>query len=257
MDLPKDKPPKDKPTLAELSGPSPKKTLPGPAKIDDAAVEAYLKRHPDFLEKHPDLLKTLTPPELHRGDTVVDMQHFMLQRHRSEIANLKAQQSELVALSRLNLTGQARVHAAVLALLSAHSFEHLIQIVTTDLAVLLDTDVVTIGVETTAAQPVKIPLSGVILLQPGTVEGVLGGDRDVKLVAETEGDPKLFGNGAGLVKSAAYMRVYVSSKAPTGLLSLGSRNEETFHPGQGTELLHFLARTLAIVIAGWLDLTPD
>ncbi len=251
MDLTKDKSP-----LAEVAAPAPKKAAAAP-KLDDAAVAAYLKAHPDFLLKHPGLLETLTPPEMHRGDTVVDMQQFMLQRHRSEIAGLKTQQSELVTLSRLNLTGQARVHASVLALLSAQSFEHLIQIVTTDLAVLLDTDVVTIGVETTSAQPVKIPLSGVLLLQPGMVEAMLGADRDVRLIAETDGEPKVFGSGAGLVKSAAYMRVHVSSKAPNGLLSLGSRKIDTFHPGQGTELLHFLARTLAIVIAGWLDLTPD
>jgi len=47
-------------------------------------VAAYLRRHPDFLVEHPELLGALTPPALQRGDSVVDMQHFMLQRLRSD-----------------------------------------------------------------------------------------------------------------------------------------------------------------------------
>jgi uncharacterized protein YigA (DUF484 family) len=41
---------------------------------------------------------------------------------------------------------------------------------------------------------------------------------------------------------------------PVGLLALGARKPGVFHPGQGTELLTFLARTLGITIAAWLDL---
>ena len=110
-------------------------------------VAAYLRQHPDFLVEHGELFEVLTPPALRRGERVVDMQHFMLERQRAEITRLKAQQRTLVATTRANLASQSRVHGAVLTLLAASSFEQLIQIVTTDLAVLLDADVVTIGVE--------------------------------------------------------------------------------------------------------------
>ena len=43
-------------------------------------------------------------------------------------------------------------------------------------------------------------------------------------------------------------------QAPAGLLAIGSRRAGKFHPGQGTELLGFLAKSLSVVIAGWLDL---
>lgn len=219
-----------------------------------AEVAAYLRKHPDFLLEHPDLLAVLTPPKQQRGDAVLDMQYFMLQRLKADVARLKGQQRALIATSRSNLSSQARVHAAVLAIISATSFEQLLQVVTTDLAAMLDVDVVTIGVESPAGNHVRMPLSGIQLLRPGTVDALLGPDRDVLLRADVEGDPGLFGSGAGLVRSAAFLRINVAEHAPMGLLCIGTRKPEKFHPGQGTELLGFLARALETTLGAWLDL---
>jgi uncharacterized protein len=225
-----------------------------PRVVGSAEVLAYLRQHPDFLVENEELLEVLTPPTVNRGERVVDMQHFMLERQRAEIGRLKTQQRAIIATTRANLASQSRVHAAVLSLLAAQSFEQLIQIVTTDLAVLLDADVVTIGVEQIGPQRPRLNHQGVQILEAGTVDGVLGPEREVMLHPELVGDPKLFGSGAGLVRSAAILRLAVSAAAPPGLLCIGTRRAGKFHPGQGTELLGFLARALAITIAAWLDL---
>jgi uncharacterized protein YigA (DUF484 family) len=219
-----------------------------------AEVAAYLRKHPDFLVEHPDLMAALTPPTLQRGDGVLDMQYFMLQRLKADVSRLKGQQRALIATSRSNLSSQARVHSAVLSIISATSFEQLLQVVTTDLAVMLDVDVVTIGVESEQGRPTRLPLPGIHILKSGTVDGLLGPDRDVLLRADTAGDPALFGGGAGLVRSEALLRLSVSDHAPTGLLCMGTRKPDKFHPGQGTELLNFLARALESTIGAWLDL---
>jgi uncharacterized protein YigA (DUF484 family) len=91
-----------------------------------AQVAAYLRRHPDFLVRHPQVLDGLKPPIKQRGDRVVDLQHFMVERLRGEIQRLRSEQDDLLAVSRDNLSTQGRVHKAVLALLGAPSFEHLI-----------------------------------------------------------------------------------------------------------------------------------
>ena len=80
------------------------KTITRRRRVDVAAAEtrgigaedvaAYLRKHPDFLAKRADLLAVLTPPALRRGDSVVDMQHFMLQRLRSDLARAKTQQRD-------------------------------------------------------------------------------------------------------------------------------------------------------------------
>jgi uncharacterized protein len=225
-----------------------------PRELSAAEVVGYLRKHPDFLIEHPDLIATLTPPAMRRGQGVLDMQFFMLQRLKADVARLKGQQRALIATSRSNLSSQTRIHGAVLAIISAHTFEQLIQVVTTDLAVMLDVDVVTIGVESMSGPQARLPFPGVQLLRTGTVDGLLGPEREALLRGDVVGDPMLFGGAAGLVRSDALLRLSVSDHAPVGLLCIGTRRAEKFHPGQGTELLTFLARALEATIAAWLDL---
>ena len=82
----------------------------------------YLRRHPDFLARHPELFGEDAP------EGVVDLRQVLLKRLQDEVRNVNGEYAELVATSRANLSGQARIHAAVLALLAAKSFEHLIEI---------------------------------------------------------------------------------------------------------------------------------
>jgi uncharacterized protein YigA (DUF484 family) len=196
----------------------------------------------------------LTPPRADRGEGVLDMQFFMLERLRGDLQKLKSQQRALISTSRSNLNSQGRIHQAVLAIIAATSFEQLIQTVTTDLAVLLDVDVVTVAVENMAGRQPRLPHPGVQLLPTGTVDRILGEGKDALLRGEIVGEPMLFGSGAGLVHSEALLRLRVSEHAPVGLLCIGTRRPDKFNPGQGTELLTFLARSIELTIAAWLGL---
>jgi uncharacterized protein len=230
--------------------------LPAPvrlAEIGAREVVAYLREHPDFLDRHPDALRLLRAPTRLAGDGVLDFQHFMLERLRSDLTRLQDEQKRLIATSRGNLASQSRVHKAVLAMLRAPSFEHLLQIVTTDLAVLIDVDIVTLGVESSASRIPRLPVHGIHLLASGTVDRLLGPNRDTLLCTDIQGDPALFGEAAGLVRSQALLRLSFSRTAPVGLMCIGTRTADTFQPGLGTELLTFLAHTLEITIAQWLD----
>ena len=233
--------------------------------ISESDVIAFLLSNPDFLTRHTALAGQLTlPPRDFGSPVVVDMQHALTGRLRAEIDGLKADQRSLVSNSRANAASQARVHAAVLALISATSFEHLVSVITEELTLLLDIDAVGLSVEKEAvAGSARLPsfmggpttAPGVQVLSFGAVDQILGTDQDVLLRAEVEGDPALFGAAAaGLVCSDALVRLRVSSKAPMGLLALGSRKPGSFQPGQGTELLAFLARVIEVTICAWLDL---
>jgi uncharacterized protein len=218
-----------------------------------ADVIAYLREHPDFLERHPAALHLLRAPQRNGGDHVVDFQHFMLERLRVDLQRAEDEHKKLIALSRGNLATQCRVHKAALAMLKAASFEHLLQIITTDLAVLIDVDVITLGIESSVARTTRLPLPGIHLLRSGLVDQLLGSDRDVMMDTDVKGDPTLFGAAAGLVQSQALVRLSFGRAAPAGLMCIGTRKADTFHPGLGTELLSFLARAVEITIAQWLE----
>jgi uncharacterized protein YigA (DUF484 family) len=223
------------------------------SELGSRAVLAYLQRHPQFLDEHPEALRLLRPPSRDVGDGVVDFQRFLFDRQRQDVARLNAEYRNLLAVCRGNLASQGRVHKASLAILAAPSFGQLLQIVTIDLAVVLDVDVVTMAVENVAGITPRFPVQGIHLLKAGTVEELLGEERAVLYEADVTGDPALFGGGAGLVRSQALLRLRFGRESPTGLLCIGTRKPGRFHPGLGTELLGFLGRVVGIAVGLWLN----
>ena len=224
--------------------------------LDDAQVAQYLQEHPNFLNQHPALLLQLEPPGRELGAGVEDLQLVMLKRLKAENTRAKSRQSELITTGRSNLSTQARIHECVLTLLDAKSFEELIQIVTTDFAVLLDMDVVTLCIESDDTEAEPIRTRGLQIIQPGLVDELIGANREVILRSDVEGDPEIFGGGATLVQSDALARVIVSQSTPPCMLAFGSRNANKFHPGQATDLLGFLSRVTQNIIRLWLQ-PPD
>jgi uncharacterized protein len=225
----------------------------GANEIEARDVLAYLRRHPDFLDEHPEALRLLRPPTQEIGEGVVDFQHFLYERQRREIARVNLEYRNLIAVCRGNLASQNRVHKAALTILAAPSFGQLLQIVTTDLAVVLDVDVVTIAVENIAGIAPRLNVQGVQLLPSGTVAEWFGEDKAVVYESDVVGDPLLFGGAAGLVRSQALLRLRFGRETPTGLLCIGTRKPGRFHPGLGTELLGFLGRIVGLSIGLWLS----
>jgi uncharacterized protein YigA (DUF484 family) len=222
-------------------------------RVTAAQVVDYLKRHPAFLSRHPELLDAQAPPARSQGEGVVDLQQFMVERLRRDLTRLRGLQDELVANSRDNLSTQDRIHRAILALLDAESFEQLIEIVTTDLAVLLDVDVAALCVEAASGSAPR-SVEGVQVLPSGCVDKLLGPGQEVLLRDDSDGDETVFGPVAGLVRSDALIRLTVGRTAPPALLVFGTRHPGYFNAGQGTELLSFLARVLEHCLRQWLGL---
>lgn len=221
-------------------------------RITAQQVIEYLRRHPDFLLRHAALLDTQVAPARHEGDRVLDLQHFMVERLRRDIARLRADQDDLLANSRDNLSTQERVHRAVLALLAAESFEHLIEAITTDLAVWLDVDVATLCVEAADDTIPRVRIEGVQVLAPGTIDALLAPGREIVLRDDVHGEADVFGEAAALVRSDALIRLGFGDEKPIGMLAFGTRHPGYFNPGQGTELLSFLARILEHCVRAWL-----
>ncbi len=229
-----------------------------PRELTDAQVVRFLRENPDFLERYPQLLSVIRAPERQfedadeAGGEVVDLQGAMLSRMRSELAQREEQSSELIDASRANLQSQNRVHAAVIAILSARSLDHMIEILTIDLAGLLNVDAVALCLEGGMVTPTSA--QGLRVVPVGTIDKILDVSRTVSLRENVEGDRRIYGEAAGLVRSEAMLRLSVREDAPCALLAMGSREPDRFHTGQGSELLTFLARILEHSIRTWLDL---
>ena len=200
--------------------------------VDAAAVADYLARHPDFLVRHPELLRALTPIEARHGDGIADFQRFLAARLQADLARLASGHAEFAAASRAATTLQRRVHRTVLALMSARSLAHLVEVVTVDLALELEIDAVALGLEADPAAPFALRAEGLRLWPLGRIATWLPNGRDTLLVANGAADPALFAGAAPLVRSLALLRLD--------------------QPGQGGDLLAFLARALSLCMASWM-----
>ena len=217
-------------------------------------VRDFLRAHPDFLLAHPDLLATLTPPSHQRGDRVVDMQRFMLERLRGEVARVNAYHAKLIEHSRDNLESQSQVHGAALVLLECESFEQMIEALGVDLAQRLNVDAISLCVEDGGGRAPAGRGRGVCTLPPGLIDKLVGKRRDILLRPEGSGEDLVFGAAAALVRSSALCRLKVSAHAPPAMLALGSRRADKFSSGQRTDLLAFLSRVVEICLRRWLGL---
>lgn len=253
MEITSDTPP-DHLTGSEADG---KRTGPSPAAdLKPADVAAFLRRNPDFLVHHPDVAAGLKTPGREIGQGVADLQSFIVEKLRGDIGKMRLTQRKLIATSRNNLVSQGRVHSAVIALLGARSFEDFITIITEELAGILDVDAVGLAIETPRSDIGMAANSGVQVVPPGTLDEVMDED-DVVLRADVVGDSRLYGEAAaGLVRSDVLVRLQIGTGAPPALLCMGARRPGIFHPGQGTELVGFLAQVIELTMRAWLDL-PD
>jgi len=211
--------------------------------LSSEQVTNYLSKNPNFFRDNPDILQSILIPSRWSGDGVADMQKFMLEQLRSEIDNLRDCAQDVIETSRLNMSVQTRTHTAVLGLLSATSFEHLINVIKKDFPLLLDIKVAIIGFEDGCLPETDLHNSLINNYLPGEINQLIGSDKEVTLVQNMKDDGSIFGADAELVHSAALVRLQPALTNCTGLLALGGR-DSVFYPGQGTELICFIARVL-------------
>jgi uncharacterized protein YigA (DUF484 family) len=220
--------------------------------IDADAVIAWLKEHPDFLQKNPDVIDVLIPakPKATRGG-VADFQSYVIDRLKAEKNKAEDVTREIVETARNNMNSQTRIHAAILRLLEADSFDEFIQTITSDLTNLLDVDITTLVVEADGRQIPHIVLAGIHIVPEGTVDKWMGGKNSL-LQDNISGIEAIYGAGATLVRSQALVRVDIAMQTPPAIIAFGSRDPHMFNGSQGTELVSFLARVVERQFRTWL-----
>lgn len=221
--------------------------------MNDDDVLAFLRSNPKFLEKNPEAVEYLTLPKSGKKSGVADFQGYMIDRLKADKTEAEQLTRDIVASSRANMNNQARVHAAVLRLLEANSFDDFIQCVTMDLAQMLDVDIATFVVETDGSEIPHVHSSGIRLIPEGTVDKWMA-DKAVLLQDDIAGIEAIYGGGATLVRSQILLRIDISMGTPPAILAFGSRTPDMFQDGQATDQVLFLARVIERCFRTWLNL---
>lgn len=216
-------------------------------------IKRYLKDHPRFLSEHPDALELLLPPKGKKEKGIADFQAYMIDRLKADKEQVMGTAQELVETARSNMNNQQRIHNAVLRLLEARSFEEFINIITMDLATMLDTDMSVLVVEAEGRVLPHIQTAGVRIIPEGTVDKWMG-EKNCLLESDIQGIEPIYGGGATLIRSQALLRVDISMDTPPAILAFGSRDAFMFEQGQATDQVAFMARVVERAFRQWLEL---
>lgn len=224
-------------------------------------VREFLKEHPDFLKKNADLLEGLLPPGRELGDGILDFQQYMVKNLQKDAKDLKSKYEVLIDFCRDNMSVQSQVHQAALRLVGTKNLEQLLEAVTQDLLNLFDVDVVRLAMESDIVFDTSYGeqiYSGIVFVEPGIVNEALGKKKNVRLcddctTAPPVGFEQIFADCDGLIESCALLRLNLDMVDRHIMLAFGVRHKGRFHPGQGVELLSFLAQIVAHQLDRYLD----
>lgn len=220
-------------------------------------VLLFLKGNPTFLKNNPEAYDYLVPPtKSEQGKNVRDFQSAMIERLKNDKERVMDSTRTLVENARNNMNNQQRIQNVVLRLLEARNFEEFIEIITMDMATMLDTDIAVLVVETNGNDIPHVLTSGIRVVPPGTVDRWMG-DKNSLLQSDISGIEAIYGGAFALVASQALLRVDISMNTPPAILAFGSRDAFMFEDGQGTEQISFLARVVERAFRQWLSLPPQ
>jgi uncharacterized protein YigA (DUF484 family) len=211
----------------------------------------YLKSNPKFLQKNPDAVDYLLPPkDTANGRRVVDFQHYMVEKLKTDKKMVLDTTRDIIEVSRENMNNLARIHEAVLKILETETYDQFLQIISVDVPAALDCDAVSLIVETDARLP-ETSMRAMRVVNVGACAQWMDGN-DARLQSNIKGDADMFGEAAGLVQSQALLKINQTMDIPPAILAFGSRDPEMFVDGMGTDLIKFLCDVTERALKMWM-----
>jgi len=210
--------------------------------LTDAQVELYLRQHPEFFNGHLWLLEQLSLP--HPSGNAVSLISKQLELIRGRHHEVENQLTELIEIARENDASMGKMHKLTLALLDAGNLLELIRNLNRVLLEQFLMDFVALRI--VAENPGKdeadifVPRDSDVL-KP--FDQQLSSNKPVCGMLALAQAKTLFGNNALAVRSAAI--VPMAFEQLEGLLVVGSREANRFHPNMGALFLTQIGELLA------------
>lgn len=210
--------------------------------VDEKAVIAYLRHHPEFFEENENLLAELKISHpTHGAVSLIERQVEVLREQRTDMMQ---KLNELIDNARRNETLIESLHKLTLALISAPDMSTLFQVLDKGVRHFFKADAATLrlfveppgdytGKEFADLDDVRLAKFESVFNAPAPLCGRL----DDELL------DYLFGTDASDVASAAIIPLR-RNKLPFGVLAIGSSDPENFHAAMGTVFLKQLGEIL-------------
>ena len=181
---------------------------------------------------------------------VIQFEEHALARLRERLGAVEEANQDLIAFARGHSGAVAGIHEAVLAAMEADGVDALLHVVTHEWPLILRIDAVALAL-IVADKGFRADGNGIQQVEPQILERAIEQVDGVTMRNVPRGHP-LFGPACDLIRAEAVIRIESEPPLPVGLLVLGQRTELMLDARHGSELLMFLARSLAAIMRRWL-----
>jgi hypothetical protein len=213
------------------------------APLDDEAVAAYLRRHPEFFVDHEELIPELRIP--HQPGEAVSLVERQVKLLRERNIEMRHRLAQLMDVARDNDRLFDKTRRLVLGLLDAASLEEVISAVEDSLR--HDFQVPFVSLILFSEKPLGVGRSVSLAEAHQAVGGLLNGGKTLCGVLRSHELEFLFGEEAcGRVGSSAV--VALNHQGLHGLLAIGSPDPQHYKSSLGTLFLGYIAEVLGRVL---------
>ena len=215
--------------------------------LEEKTVADYLRNNPDFFQNNPSLLASLEIP--HSCGPAISLVEHQIKVLRDQNAQLKRKLMDLVHVARDNNRLNERMHQLTLGLVNSKSLEGLLDTLRDNLIGEFNADTVTLrlaGVSDTLARECGVEIYKTDHTELAHFEAFLKSSRPQCGRFKKEQLKYLFGDQAEAIESVAL--IPLGRNSAQGLLAIGSREANRFHPGMGTLFLTHLGELMGLLL---------
>jgi uncharacterized protein YigA (DUF484 family) len=206
-------------------------------KISEEDVISFLEDNSSFLLFHEELAEKLEIP-VKEQENVISLGDFQTERWKKRAERLEKQNELLVKTSLFNLESEALLRDVIVEIMQSVNVEGLVDILQVHLKDGMNLDNVELYLTKKEGNINRIDKAEVnTLFEEGT-------SVKLRTIYETE-DATIHRGMEKDIASDAILKLEVGDKC-YGILALGSLDQTRFHAGQGSELLSFFGKILAV-----------
>ncbi len=206
---------------------------------ESESVSRYLADHPDFFDQNPELLNKMHVPHVERG-SAISLVERQVKNLRSDNHELNQQLQELLGIARENDQLAIRLHRFTLKLLECDTYEDVLSGIKIELEEIFKIDQAVLLFDKSSDQTRKL------IKKLFTTDAVTTcfNDPDKGCFQDLYNQHNLQSQE---IRSSVVLPL--GGSKTTGLLALGSTDEQRFRPGMSTTYLNRLADLINHILA--------
>ena len=218
-----------------------------PAFEEEESIAAYLRENPDFFDRHPRLLESLIIP--HSCGGAVSLVEYQVSVLRDQVHEMRRRIQSLASNARDNEALSQRLHQLTLTLVECVRLDEVLTNLYQAMGDDFKADFAAIRLFADPASKGDQGLGEFVGTDSGATEmfsQVLASSKPMCGHIKEDQLAFLFPEHAGEVASGALLPL--GHQARFGVLAIGSRDGQRFHPGMGTIFLRQLGEVVSRIL---------